>query len=88
MADGILTVAELKGADIAPVTKQVLGTARKMADEKGLNVAVVAIGKDIGGVADSLIKLGADTVYICDSPELENFIDESFAKKFYFRSHR
>lgn len=80
MAGGILAVAELKGAEIAPVTKQIVGTARKMADEKGLNVVVAAIGKDIGNISDTLIKLGGDTVYICDSPEVENFIDESYAK--------
>jgi len=80
MAGGILVVAELKGTEIAPVTKQAVGTARKMADEKNINVSVVAIGKDIGSTADMLIKLGADTVYICDSPEVENFIDESYAK--------
>ncbi|MCP4580017.1 MAG: electron transfer flavoprotein subunit alpha/FixB family protein [candidate division Zixibacteria bacterium] len=80
MAGGILMVAELKGTEIAPITKQVVGTARKLADEKGLSVSAVAIGKDIGGAADSLIKLGADTVYVCDSPDIENFIDESYAK--------
>jgi len=80
MAGEILVVAELKGTEIAPVTKQAVGTARKMADEKNINVSAVAIGKDIGNVADVLIKLGADTVYICDSPEVENFVDESYAK--------
>jgi electron transfer flavoprotein alpha subunit len=80
MAGGILTFAELKGGEIAPVTKQVIGVARKMADEKSLTVETVAIGKDIGSVADTLAKLGADTIYICDSPEVEYFIDESYAK--------
>ena len=80
MAGGILVVAELKGTEIAPVTRQAVGTARKMADEKNINVSAVAIGKDIGSAADVLIKLGADTVYICDSPEVENFVDESYAK--------
>jgi electron transfer flavoprotein alpha subunit len=80
MAGGILTFAELKGGEIAPVTKQVIGVARQMADTKNLSVAAVAIGKDIGSVADKLIKLGANTVYICDSHEVEYFIDESYTK--------
>jgi len=80
MAGGILVAAELKRTEIAPVTRQAIGTARKMADEKNINVSAVAIGKDIGSAADVLIKLGADTVYICDSPEVENFVDESYAK--------
>ncbi|RKX20912.1 MAG: electron transfer flavoprotein subunit alpha [Candidatus Zixiibacteriota bacterium] len=80
MAGSILTFAELKGNEIAPVTKQIIGVAKQMADKKGLTVETVAIGKDIVSIADTLIKLGADTVYICDSPEVENFIDESYAK--------
>lgn len=80
MSNGILFIAELKGSQLAPITKQVVGTARKLADEKGIQVTGVAIGKDIAAAAEQLIKLGADTVYVCDSPEVENFIDESYAK--------
>ena len=80
MAGGILAVAELKGTEIAPITKQIIGTARKMADDKGLNVSAVAIGNGIGNIADELIKLGADNVYVCDFPRVEHFVDESYAK--------
>jgi len=80
MANGILFVAELKGSELAPVTRQVVGLARKMADEKGMSVCGVVIGKDLGKAAEALIKMGADAVYMCDSPEVENFIDESYAK--------
>ena len=80
MANGILFVAELKGNELAPVTKQAAGTAKRIADEKGLGVAAVIIGKGIDAAAAQLVKLGADTVYYCDSPEVENFIDESYTK--------
>lgn len=78
-AGSILIVAELNGSELAPITRQVIGAARKMADEKGLSVAGAAIGNNIDNVPQTLIKLGADTVYICDSPETEHFLDESFA---------
>jgi electron transfer flavoprotein alpha subunit len=80
MTGGILLVAELKGTELAPITKQVVGAARKMADEKNLSVSAIAIGKGIGETANTLIKLGVDSVFICDSPEVEDFIDESYAK--------
>jgi electron transfer flavoprotein alpha subunit len=80
MANGILFIAEMKGSELAPITRQVAGISRKLADEKNLSVTGVVIGKGVGGVADNLIKLGADTVYVCDSPDVENFIDESYAK--------
>jgi len=79
MAGGILIVAELKGAELAPITRQVVGAARKMADIRGLAVAAVAIGHEIGNVPDALIKLGVDTAYICDSSETAHFLDESYA---------
>jgi len=80
MTGGILLVAELKGTELAPITKQIVGAARKMAEEKKLSVSAIAIGKGIGDTANTLIKLGADNVFICDSLEVENFIDESYAK--------
>ena len=80
MANGILFIAEMKGSELAPITRQVAGISRKLADAKNLSVTGVVIGKGVSGVADNLIKLGADTVYVCDSPEVENFIDESYAK--------
>ncbi len=80
MANGILFIAELKGSELAPISKQVVGISRKMADEKGMQVTGLVIGKDIAAAAEQLIKLGADTVYSCDSTEVEHFIDESYAK--------
>lgn len=80
MAGGILFIAEMKGTELAPISKQVVGAARKMADAKGLDAIGVVIGKDITRAAEPLVRLGADTVYICDAPELEFFIDESYAK--------
>jgi electron transfer flavoprotein alpha subunit len=80
MAEGILAVIELKGAELAPVSRQIMGKARILADQKGLNVSATLIGNGIDGAADELIKLGADTVYKCDSPELDKFSDESYAR--------
>lgn len=77
---GILAVVETKGKRIAPVTKQVLGAARRLADQKGSGVSAVIIGKEVTGLTQELIKLGADTVYACDSADVENFIDEPYAK--------
>jgi len=80
MTGGILLAAEIKGTELAPISKQVVGAARKMADEKNLSVSAIAIGNNVGEAANTLIKLGADSVYICDSSEVENFTDESYAK--------
>jgi electron transfer flavoprotein alpha subunit len=80
MPNGFLVFAELKNNELAPLTKQVLGAARSMAESKGLSVAAIAIGNNIAPVGDMLIKFGADKVYLCQSAEIENYLDESYAK--------
>lgn len=77
---GILTFAEVKDAKLAPVAKEVVGAARKLADQKSWKVTSVAIGDKIAPLADELIKLGADKVVICESPTLADFVDESYSK--------
>lgn len=77
---GILTFAESNEGRIIPVSRQVVGMARKLADEKSWKVTSVLIGDSVSPLADELVKIGADKVVICESPELADFIDESYCK--------
>ena len=77
---GILTFAELKEGKITPVSRQVVGMARKLADEKSWKVTSVLIGDSVSPLPDDLIKIGADKVIVCEAPELADFIDESYCK--------
>ncbi|NLI15757.1 MAG: electron transfer flavoprotein subunit alpha/FixB family protein [candidate division Zixibacteria bacterium] len=80
MPNGFLVFAEMTNNQIAPLTKQALGIARTLADGKGLSVAAIVIGNNVSNMAESLAKFGADKIYYCHAPELENFLDESYAK--------
>jgi electron transfer flavoprotein alpha subunit len=80
MPNGFLVFAEIANNQPAPLAKQALGTARTLADNKGLSVAAVVIGNAVSDAAETLSKYGADKVYYCQAPELENFLDESYAK--------
>ena len=77
---GILTFAETREGQLAPVSREILTVARKLADEKSLPVISVLIGDGVSGFADQLIAFGADKVITCESPELTHFIDESYCK--------
>ncbi len=77
---GILTFTEIKEGGITPVSRQVVGVARKLADEKSWRVTSVLIGDSISPLADDLIRIGADKVVVCEAPELTDFIDESYCK--------
>jgi electron transfer flavoprotein alpha subunit len=82
MAGGnvILTYAEIKDGKLTPVALEAVGAARKLADTKSLKVISALIGDNVFGLADELIKGGADKVVICQSPKLANFVDESYTK--------
>lgn len=80
MPNGFLVFAEIANNQPVPLTKQALGTARNLADNKGLSVAAIVIGNAVSDIAETLSRYGADIVYYCQASELENFLDESYAK--------
>jgi electron transfer flavoprotein alpha subunit len=77
---GILTFVELKEGELTPVSRQVVGIARKLADEKSWKVTSVLMGDSVSPLADDLIKIGANKVIICEAAELADFIDESYCE--------
>ncbi len=75
---GILTFAEIQDGRLAPASRQAVGVARKLADEKSWKVAAVLIGESVAGLADELFAIGADKVVVCQSLELKEYSDESY----------
>lgn len=78
--NGILTYAEVKDGKLAPVAKEIVGAARKLADQKSGIVTSIVIGDKVASLADELIKFGADKAIVCESSSLADFVDESYAK--------
>ncbi len=76
---GIMVFAECRHGMIAPVTYELLGIGRKLADTRGVSVSVVLPGDGVMQFADSLISGGADTVYLADHPNLAQFREDVFA---------
>jgi electron transfer flavoprotein alpha subunit len=78
--NGILTFAEVKDGRLAPVAREIVGAARRLADAKSWKVISVVIGDKVSGLADELVKYGADKVMACEGASLANFVDESYSK--------
>ncbi len=76
----IWVVAELLSGEIQPVTHELIGTARTLADIRKSEVWVVVIGSDIGEKPESLFAYGADIVLLVDNAGLVGFVDEFEAK--------
>ncbi len=69
---GILVYAETAGSDIHPISFELLGKAREIADKLNLEVWSVILGYGIGDKASELIYHGADKVYVYDDERLSD----------------
>ena len=61
---GIMVFAECRHGILAPVTHELLGIGRKLADQRGAGLAVVVLGEGLDRYAPALITSGADTVLL------------------------
>jgi len=66
----IWVVADQFDCQLNPVTFQLLGQARKIADEMNKKVACIILGSNLDDLTDSLIWAGADIVYKAVSSDL------------------
>ena len=71
--------AEQHDGEIQPVTFELLGKGRKLADDLNTRLCAVLLGSDISRKTPELISRGAERVYLVDRPELAHFQDESYA---------
>ncbi|TKC18905.1 electron transfer flavoprotein subunit alpha/FixB family protein [Robertmurraya kyonggiensis] len=71
---------EEKDGVIAPVSLELLGAGRKLADKRASNLAGVLIGENVKNLASTIFEYGADIVYVYDQPIFKHYRTESFMK--------
>ena len=76
---GVLVYCEYRLGKLAPVSLELLGIGRKLADRRGVPLSAVVIGEKLADMAHSLIGHGADIVYCVDHGQLANFCEESYS---------
>lgn len=76
---GVAVFADCTEEGLHNVTLELLGKARELAGEIHQPVLAVMIGHQVTRWADTLVKHGADCVYIYDHPELAHFRIEPYA---------
>jgi len=77
---GIMVFAEYRHGKIAPVSYELLGIGRKLADQRGVGLSVILPGGAVSALAPSLIAAGADTVLLAEHPLLEQFREDLYAR--------
>lgn len=77
---GVWVFGEYRRGVMAPVTYELLGKARELADKLGVGVSCLLLGSKVRHQADSLIHRGADKVYVVDDPRIEHLLEEPYAR--------
>jgi len=68
--------------DIHPVSFELIGKAREMADKIGHPVQCLIMGDKISDIAEEVLHYGADEVFVYDKPQLHDFRIEPYAAVF------
>ena len=75
---GIMIYAEFRHGKVVPVSFELLGIGRQLADQQKVPLSAVLLGSGLGNAARDLVSYGADIVYQVDDPALEYFTDEIY----------
>ena len=71
---------EQRQGKMMPTTFELISEGRKLADELGVELCGILLGDNVDGIAKELGGYGADGVYVCDSPLLENYTTDGYTK--------
>jgi len=77
--DGVWVFAEQRGGSLAPVTLELLGEARRLAQDLKAPVAAVLLGEGVAPLAPALLAAGAHKVYLAEHHSLKDFLEEPYA---------
>jgi electron transfer flavoprotein alpha subunit len=76
----VWVIAEQIDCRLLAVSTQLIGQARKLADELNTSVQTILLGDDIERQTHALISAGADRVYLGDAPELAFYHPETYTE--------
>lgn len=69
----VMVIAEHILGELQPVTLELLGAGRILADKMERNLKCLVMGYNLGDIPQKLVEYGADEVYVADHVELEKY---------------
>lgn len=69
----VIVIAEQSEGEIRPVTFELLGEGRSLANKLGGKLSCILLGYNIGELPGKLVAYGADIVYVADNELLKNY---------------
>jgi electron transfer flavoprotein alpha subunit len=77
---GVLVCGEIAGGKLAPITIELLGAGRKLADELGEDLSALLMGSKIGDLGQEAIAYGADNVYVAEDSLLDYYNSDAYTQ--------
>ena len=77
---GVLVCGEIAEGKLAPITIELLGIGRKLANELGEELSVLLMGSKTAGLGQEAIAYGADKVYAVEDSLLDNYNSDAYTQ--------
>ncbi len=77
---GVLICGEIAGGKLAPITIELLGIGRKLANDLGQELSALLMGASAGGLGQEAIAYGADSVYVAEDGLLDNYNSDAYTQ--------
>ncbi len=77
---GVCVLIEQHQGEVAPVSWELLGEGRKLADTLRVPLAGVLLGSEVEEIIPEVFAYGAEEVYVIDDPILESYRTEPYAR--------
>ena len=77
---GVWVICEQNDGKVNPTSFELLSEGRKLADDLGVELCGVLLGGDVAALAPQLGGYGADKVYLCEHPLLQNYTTDAYTK--------
>jgi len=77
---GVLVYGEIAEGKLAPITIELFGAGRKLANELGEELNALLMGGKIGGLGQEAIAYGADNVYVAEDSLLDHYNSDAYTQ--------
>jgi electron transfer flavoprotein alpha subunit len=77
---GVLVCGEIAEGKLAPITLELLGIGRKLADELGEELSALLMGSQAGGLGKEAIAYGADKVHVAEDSLLDSYNSDAYTQ--------
>jgi electron transfer flavoprotein alpha subunit len=77
---GVLVCGEIAEGKLAPITIELLGVGRKLANELGEDLSILLMGSKTGGLGQEAIAYGADKAYVAEDSLLDHYNSDAYTQ--------